>query len=65
MPDFPDNLILLTCLGVLAGHLDMLGRPIQALPAPAVERSHQSSAASFGVEVASVAASIEEMDDVL
>lgn len=37
MPDFPDNLMLVTCLGVLTGHLDTWGRPICALPAPPLE----------------------------
>lgn len=60
MPDFPDNLMLLTCLGVLVGHLDVYGRPIRALPAPPVEDYHQSTAVSFAAEVAQV---LEEVDE--
>lgn len=61
LPDFPDNLMLLTCLGVLTGHLDVLGRPIRMLPAPPIERFHKSPAVSFASEVAAV---IEEADEV-
>lgn len=32
LPDFPDDLIFMTAIGILAGHLDMYGNPIRALP---------------------------------
>ncbi len=32
LPDFPDDLIFLTAVGIYAGYVDVSGRPIRALP---------------------------------